>query len=174
MRKEKQFLLDEIKDQIESSGSFILISYKEVEANRMNDFRRDVRKMKGGVEFVKKRLLVKAGESLGLSLNLGQLPGHIGLVFAKEEPLEITKFVFKFRQDTDKKVEVVGGRIDGLFLSGQDVKTLSELPSKDEMRAQFLATLEAPLAQTLAVMDALVSSVVYCLDNKVKGTEEKQ
>lgn len=173
MRKEKQFLLDEIKSQMENYGSFIVISYKGIEANRMNEFRRDVRKMKGGVEFVKKRLLVKAANPLGVSLNLDTLPGHIGLVMAKEEPLEITKFVFKFRADTDKKVEVVGGRIDGLYYSGADVKTLSELPSKDEMRAQLLGTLEAPLSQTLAVMDALISSVVYCLDNKVKESEDK-
>lgn len=172
MRKEKQFLLDEIKDQIEACGSFVLISYKGVEANKMNQFRRDVLKLNGGVEFVKKRLLIKAADSLGVSLQLGELPGHIGLVFAKEDPIDLTKFVFKFRQENDKNVEVVGGRIDGLLLNGKDVKTLSELPSKDEMRSQFLATLEAPMSHTLSVMEALISSVVYCLDNKVKESEE--
>ena len=168
MRKEKQFLLDEIKDQISTFGSFVMISYQGIEANRMNEFRRNVRKMKGGVEFVKKRLLIKAADNLGLALDISKLPGHIGLVLAKEDPIEVTKFVFKFRTETDKKVDVVGGRIDGLVLSGADVKTLSELPSKDEMRAQFLGILEAPMSQTLAVMEALISSVVYCLDNKAK------
>ena len=131
MRKEKQFLLDEIKDQISTFGSFVMISYQGIEANRMNEFRRNVRKMKGGVEFVKKRLLIKAADSIGLSLDVSKLPGHIGLVLAKEDPIEVTKFVFKFRTETDKKVDVVGGRIDGLVLSGADVKILSELPSKD-------------------------------------------
>lgn len=168
MRKEKQFLLDEIKNQIETFGSFVLISYKGIEANRMNEFRRDIHKMKGSVEFVKKRLLIKAADNLGVDLNLSELPGHIGLILAKEDPIEMTKFVFKFRQDTDKKVDVVGGRIDGTLLSGDSVKTLSELPSKNEMRAQLLATLEAPMSHTLSVMEALISSVVYCLDNKAK------
>jgi large subunit ribosomal protein L10 len=36
------------------------------------------------------------------------------------------------------------------------------------MRAQFLGLLEAVPAQTLGVMDALLTSVVYCLDNKSK------
>jgi large subunit ribosomal protein L10 len=168
MRKEKQFLLDEVKSHLESFGSFVMISYQGIDANQMNEFRRDVRKMKGGVEFVKKRLLVKAADQAGVKLDLAHLPGHIGLVLAKEEPIEMTKRVFKFRDDTDKKVQVVGGRIDGAVMSGADVKTLSELPSKDEMRAQFLATLEAPMAETLAVMEALILSVVYCLDNKAK------
>jgi large subunit ribosomal protein L10 len=49
-----------------------------------------------------------------------------------------------------------------------DVEIMSQLPSKDVMRAQFLGLLEAPMAQTLAVMEALISSVVYCLDNKIE------
>lgn len=173
MRKEKQFLLDEIKEQISNFSSFVMISYKGVQANKMNEFRRTILKMNGGVEFVKKRLLIKAADTLGVTLKLDDLPGHVGLVFAHQDPIEITKSVFKFRNDTNKNVEVIGGRIDGLLLNGADVKTLSELPSKDEMRAQFLATLEAPMSQTLAVMEALISSVVYCLDNKVKESEEK-
>lgn len=171
MRKEKQFLLDEIKDQIEINDSYVLISYKGLKANRLNEFRRNVLKMKGGVEFVKKRLLVKAAGSIGTTLDLKALPGHIGLVFAKEDPLEITKFVYKFRSENDKNVEVVGARIDGQLYDGVQAKALSELPSKDELRAQFLATLEAPLSQTLATMEALVTSVIYCLDNKVKQSE---
>ena len=54
------------------------------------------------------------------------------------------------------------------FIQASDVERLSKLPSKDEMRAQFLSVLEAPMSQTLAVMEALLTSVPYCLDNKCK------
>jgi large subunit ribosomal protein L10 len=172
MRQEKQYLLDEVQGQIQSFGSFVMISYAGLEANKLNIFRRQVRKMNGGVEFVKKRLLIKAAQNLGYTIDLDALPGHIGLIMAKEEPLELTKFVFKFRQENEKQVNVVGGRIDGVMYNGNDVETLSKLPSKDEMRAQLLATFEAPQAQTLAVMEALILSVPYCLDNKIKQSEE--
>lgn len=168
MRHEKQFLLDEIKGQLERFSSFVLISHTGLDANKMNTFRRDVGTMKGNVEFVKKTVLVKAADTLGIKLDLDQLPGHIGLILAKQDPIEMTKFVFKFRDENENSVKVVGARIDGAQMNGQDVETLSKLPSKDEMRAQLLAVLEAPLSQTLSVMEALISSVVYCLDNKVK------
>ena len=60
------------------------------------------------------------------------------------------------------------------FIMLTDVESLSKLPGKDEMRAQLLAYLEAPMAQTLAVMDALLTSVVYCLENKSKQAEIRQ
>lgn len=166
MRQEKQLLLDEVKGQIERFGSFVIMSYVGLTANATNDFRREIAKSGGSVEMVRKRILLKAAQAAGLSLDLKALPGHIGLVFAGKDPVETTKLVFKLRQEIGKGIEVVGGRFEGQLYSGADVEMLSQLPSKDEMRAQFLGTLEAPMAQTLAVMEAILSSVVYCLENK--------
>lgn len=173
MRQEKQFLLDEVKEQLEKFGSFVIMRYSSLNANAANTFRREVAKIGGSVEVVRKRVLVKAAEAAGIKLDIAALPGHIGLVLASQDPLETAKVVFKFSQETDNVIEVIGGRIDGQLYTGPDVETLSKLPGKDEMRAQLLAVLEAPMAQTLAVMDALLTSVVYCLDNKSKEGSEK-
>lgn len=168
MRKDKQLLLDEIQDQIKQTDSFVVMRYLGLSANKANAFRREVGKLGGSVGVMRKRVLVKAAQAAGIPLDVKELPGHIGLVYATKEPIELAKFVIKFSDDNDKVLEVVGGRIDGQLYSGADVDALSKLPGKDEMRAQFLGTLEAPMAQTLAVMEALLSSVVYCLDNKSK------
>jgi len=174
MRQEKQFLLDEVKGQIEQTGSFVIMRYAGLSANLANDFRREVAKSGGSVEVVRKRVLIKAAEAAGVNLDLKALPGHIGLVFAGNDPIETTKAVFKFSQDFGQLIEVVGGRFEGQLYSGADVEMLSKLPGKDGMRAQLLSVLEAPMAQTLAVMEAILSSVVYCLENKCQqdGSEK--
>lgn len=172
MRKEKQLLLKEVKGQIDQFGSFVIMRYKSLSANRANDFRRQVTRLGGNVEVMRKRILIKAAKAAGVDLDLDSLPGHIGLVYSTNDPIEMTKYVFKFGQDNDKAVEVIGGRFEGQVYNATDVEKLSKLPGKDEMRAQFLGLLEAPMAQTLSVMEALLSSVVYCLDNKAKLESE--
>ena len=67
---------------------------------------------------------------------------------------------------------MVGGRFDGQLYTAAQVERLSTLPGKNEMRSQFLSTLEAPLSQTLAVIEALLTTVPHCLENKAKQTEE--
>ncbi len=173
MRQEKQLLLNEIKDQIHEYGSFVVMRYFKLNANKANEFRREVAKLGGTVEVMRKRVLIKAAESAGVSLNLKELPGHIGLIYAVNDPIEMTKLVFKFSQDTNKAIDVVGGRFEGVIYNGADVEKLSKLPGKDEMRAQLLSTFEAPMAQTLAVMDALLTSVVHCLKNKCQLEQEE-
>lgn len=172
MRQEKQLLLNEVKEQIEHFDSFVIMRYLGLSANKASEFRREVAKTGGGVEVMRKRLLVKAAQAAGITLDAESLSGHIGLVYAGTDPIETTKLVFKFSQENEKRIEVVGGRFEGTLYSAADVEKLSKLPSRDEMRAQFLGLLEAPMAQTLAVMDALLTSVVHCLDNKCKLEQE--
>lgn len=171
MRSEKGLLKKEIKDKFDRFGSFVIMQYARLSANTANDFRRQVGKAGGDVEVVRKRVLIKAAEDAGIALDHTSLPGHIGIVFLGEDPIEATKMVFKFSQDREKVIQVIGGRFDGQMYTGADVERLSTLPSKDEMRAQFLSVLEAPLSQTLAVIEALLTSVPYCLDNKGKQGE---
>lgn len=168
MRPEKELLKNEIKDKIERHSSFVIMQYAGLAANAANEFRRQISNMGGEVEVVRKRILMKAAEDVGLKLDLSALEGHLGLVFLGKDPIETTKAVFKFSQDREKVIQICAGRFEGQLYSGEDVEKMSKLPSKNEMRAQFLSILEAPMAQTLAVMDAVLSSVVYCLDNKSK------
>jgi large subunit ribosomal protein L10 len=168
MRSEKQYLVDEILAPLGQYKTFVIMKYAGVEANAVNQFRREVATLGGCVKMMRKRILARACANAGITLDLAELPGHIGIVFGGKDPIETTKLVFKFSQDTEKAVEVVGGHIEGKLYNGKDVETLSKLPGRDELRAQLLATLEAPMSQTLAVMEALLSSVVYCLDNKAK------
>lgn len=169
MKQEKQLLLDDIKEQIQhSGGSFVIMSYTALNTNTANQFRRAVAKVGGRVEVVPKRLLIKAAGFLDIPLAIEALPGHVGLVFTGKDPIETAKLVFKFSASSNSAIKAIGGRFDGQLYSGADVEQLSKLPNKDEMRAQLLAVFEAPMAQTLAVIDALLSSVIYCIDNKCK------
>jgi large subunit ribosomal protein L10 len=174
MRTEKEFLKREIKDKIERFESFVIMQYSGLNANMANEFRREMGKIGGDVEVVRKRVLLKAAEDMGVQLDLASLPGHIGIVFLGQDPIESTRTVIKFSQDREKVIQLIGGRFDGQLYSGADVERLSTLPGKNEMRAQLLSVFEAPLSQTLAVIEALLASVPYCLENKSKGEETEE
>lgn len=173
MKDEKQLLLNEIKDQITRSGSFIIAQYNKLEANKANTFRRDMMKLGGNFEVVKKRVFIKALEQVGAKLELDALPGHIGLIFAGVDPIETTKAIVKFSKANEGAFVLVGGKVEGQMIPAKDMERLSNLPSKDQMRASLLGLMEAPMSSTLSVIEAVISSVIYCLDNKAQESQAK-
>ena len=171
MKAEKQFLLDEIKEQIEASQAMVLTSYKSFEANTNADFRDMIAETGADFEVVKKRVFLKAAKESGIEFDKESLDGHVAVVFAKEDPVKTTKAVVKFGKDHKEILEVLGGHFEGKNITKDEVKELSKLPSMDQMRAQFVGLLQAPMSQTLGVMHSLLTSVMHCLDQKAKKEE---
>lgn len=168
MREEKQLLLDEIEGNIKDRGSFVIISINAFGANNNHKFRRSVAQTGGFVEFVSKRMLVLAAKKAGIEIDRKSLEGQLSLVFAGEDAMETTKAVYDFRKEYKEQIQVVGGHIDGELCDADKMNQLSKLPGKQQMRAELLSVFQAPLVQTLATMNAVLTSVPYCLENKCK------
>jgi large subunit ribosomal protein L10 len=166
MRPEKKLLSTGIKDKIGASKGFLLARYAKMDPNVACKFRFALHKTGGDFEILRKRILMKAAEAAGCPLDKTLLGGHIGIIFAADDLLGTAKTVFKFKEEHNELLEVIGGRFEGQLYSAKDVEALSKLPTKDEMRAQFLGLLEAVPSATLGVIDALLTSVVHCLENK--------
>lgn len=172
MRKEKQLLLDEIKEKLEGANALVLTKYKSLKPDLSADFRMQLMKAGGGFSVVKKRVLLKAASEGGMQLDEASLDGHIGVAFAYEDPIQMTKAVFDFAKENKETLTILGGQFEGKPCNAEDVKAISELPSQDEMRAQFIGLLEAPMSQTLSVMEALLTSMMHCLENKSQAGQE--
>ncbi|MCB1106711.1 MAG: 50S ribosomal protein L10 [Chlamydiia bacterium] len=174
MRKEKQFLLDEIKEHLNSSSAFILTSYLGMNPNLTADFRMSVVDAGALFSVVKKRVFLKAAKESGLTIDKKMLQGHIGIIYTGEDAIAATKAVYKFKKENDKLLDVLGGLFEGKICLPDDLKEISKLPSKDEMRAQFLGVLEAPMSGVVSVMEAAMAEVVSCMDQKVQKEDSQQ
>ncbi|NGX60739.1 MAG: 50S ribosomal protein L10 [Chlamydiae bacterium] len=166
MRDEKQLLLDEIKEKIENSKGFILTRYEGLHAQRARAFRDCIANAGGEYEVVPKRVFLKAIQAAGIEFDAQTLQGHVGVVFATEDPTALAKSTVKYGEDNGQSVIVLGGRIDGEFCSAEDVEAIAKLPSQKELRASIVGLLEAPMSQTVGVVQSLLTCLLYCIEQK--------
>ena len=74
-------------------------------------------------------------------------------IATSDDPVATAKAAVAFANSNDK-FSIVAGAIRGTVLSPAEVKTLSELPSLDEVRATLLGLLQAPLSRLVGVLPA--------------------
>jgi large subunit ribosomal protein L10 len=168
MREEKQLLLDEIKEKIEESSGFVALNYQSFTASRARQFRDSMAELGGEFEVVRKRVFIKAAESIGLQFNIQELQGHIGIIFARQDVTQVIKGAVKFGEDNDKAVTLLGGHVDGAICSADEIEAIAKLPGIQEMRAQLVGLLVAPMVQTVQALQAVLTNVLYCLEEKGK------
>ena len=166
MIEEKQLLLNEIKEKIDSSTGFIMTKYEGMNAGSARQLRNQIAEAEGEFEVVPKRVFLKALEKSGVDTAGIKLEGHIGILFTESEATGLAKAAVKFSETNKNMITFIGGVIDKQMCDGQEIMQLAKLPSLDELRAQFVGLLEAPMAQTVGTMQAALASILYCFDAK--------
>ncbi len=165
LRAEKEQIVADLTTELGGAASILLTDLSGMDVETMNGLRAEFRK--AGVKYqVAKNTLVKLAVKGTPAEAMGEmLAGPTALAWHPEEPSLPAKIVKDFLKD-NKNFTVKGGYIDGDAIPGEDaVKTLADMPSKDQLRAQllglikqvpgkFLALLITPQRQFLAVLKA--------------------
>ncbi|MBX3213892.1 MAG: 50S ribosomal protein L10 [Labilithrix sp.] len=170
-REGKNTLIGEVKGKFDKATSAVLLDYKGLNVENVTKLRAEFRK--AGVEYkVVKNTLVK--QALKESAYGGKLDtaliGMTGIAWSYEDPSAAAKVVKAFKKDAPEagdKLKVKAGLIDGTVLDANAVENqLATMPGKDELRAQLLATLQAPLSQFVMLLNAPAQNFVYLLSAK--------
>ena len=170
-RETKKALIGEVKGKFDKMTSAVFLNYKGLTVEQATKLRTSFRK--AGVEYkVVKNTLVKQAlkeTEFGPKLN-DVLVGMTGIAWSYEDPSAAAKVVKAFRKDegeAGEKLKVKGGLIEGEVLDAARVENeLATMPGKDELRAMLLATLQAPLQQFVALIQAPAQNLVYVLAAK--------
>jgi large subunit ribosomal protein L10 len=158
MRDEKKILLDEIKEKIDGSTALIVTRYEKLPPNGSWTLRDRLGKLGCQYEVVRKRVFLKAAEQAGIHIEESLLLGHIGVAFvAESEAVSSAKVLLKYSEENAQAIQFLLGKIEGKIVPGSEVEMLARLPGIDEMRAQFIALLVAPMSQLLSVFEAAMA-----------------
>lgn len=167
MRQEKIAILQEIVDRLKASDSTIVLAYGGLTVAELQELRKAIRPFEGHCLVAKNTLVKKAAEELGWADVSSMLTGSTAVVTAKGDASELAKVVCEFVKK-HAKAAVKGGELDKAVLSAAEVEALSKLPSKDQLRAQLLATLMAPATNLVRVFVAPLTGVLYVFKAKAE------
>lgn len=167
MRQEKIAILQEVTERLKASDSTIVLGYGGLTVAELHELRKAIKPLEGRCLVAKNTLVAKAAKELGWADISSMLTGPTAVVTAKGDASELAKIVCKFVKD-HAKASVKGGELDKAALSAAEVEALSKLPSKDQLRAQLLATLMAPATNLVRVFVAPLTGALYVLKAKAE------
>lgn len=158
MRKEKNFLLDEIEGKVTASSAMIVVHYQQLTPNAAWQLRSELHKVGSELEVMKKQIFAKAAGKSGVTVDVNEMKGHVGVVFLyNSDPLASAKALHQFSESNGQVLKMLFGEIDGKRVGPSDLTMMAKLPGMNEMRATLLGLLTAPMSQMLSVLEAVIS-----------------
>lgn len=153
-REQKEAVIAEVTDLLSKSKFTVLAQYAGLTVKDMQNLRRAARENGTEIKVVKNRLFRLAAskvESLK-DADLSEYAEQLVYAFNPEDEVAPAQVLAKFAKEHEALKMVAGVQADGAVLSGDDVKALAALPSKNELIAQVIATLSAPLNDSLGAL----------------------
>jgi len=166
-RAQKADQVKDIRSNFDRMSSAVLIDFTGMTVEEVTKLR-DAFRAKGiTYKVVKNTLVEKALADLAYAPKLNDaLRGMTGIAWSFEEPSAAARLL-KDASRENEKLKIKAGVLDGEVLSAKAVEDqLATLPSKDEMRARFLATLMAPAQRFVMLLNAPAREFVGVLAAK--------
>lgn len=163
-RAQKAEFVDAIKSSFDGASLVILADFKGSTVLQMDAIRRACEPIGAEFQVVKNTLCKKAiagTEFEGLS---DHFRGNIGVVFAGDDPIAAAK-MFRSQAKENEKLQAKAGFFEGQVLDSKEVAAVADLPSREELLAKLLATIQEGPRQVLGVLQGPARDLLYLLNN---------
>lgn len=162
-RPEKEAAVAEVKDRFQRAKVVVLTDYRGLKVAEMTELRRKLRE--AGVEYkvIKNTLATRAAREADLAELETYLTGPTAMAFGYEDPAVPAKILATFAKE-HKNLQLKAGIFEGKALDQNQVKTLADLPSREQLLAMVAGMLQAPMRGLVTVLSGPMRNLVYGLE----------
>jgi len=156
-----------IRELLARSNGIILTDYRGLTVAEKAELTRRLRAAGAEYHVVKNTLFKIAYGKDGEVASL--LEGPTAVAYLTGDPVPAAKALHDFMREL-RKVTVKGGVLDGRLYTPEEVQRLSQLPPRDQLAAQVVGSVQAPLYQVVASVQSILNQLVWTL----QAAAEKQ
>jgi large subunit ribosomal protein L10 len=144
-RPQKEQVVKDLSAKIKEGKVLIFSDYAGTTVGKMKNLRDELRKTDSSYKITKKKLINLALKDAGIEASVLDLEGQIGIAIGKGDEVTATKVLAKFAKE-NKNFKILQGVLENKVISGKEVMSLATLPSKDDLLAKLVGTINAPIS----------------------------
>ncbi|MDD2731628.1 MAG: 50S ribosomal protein L10 [Candidatus Pacebacteria bacterium] len=168
-KEQKQKIIEKIKNVLEKQKIAVFVSIAGLKTKDVSDLRKKL-KEKNCVFGVVKKTLLNIAFDKNFEADIKNLKGEIALISGIDDEISAPKIANKFSLN-NKNLEILGGVFNNEFIGREKVIILANIPSKQELLAQLVGTIKAPISNFTNVVFSNIKGLVYTL-NSIKNNKE--
>ena len=166
----KKVLVEEITEKIKGAKSVVLVDYNKLTVAEVSELRNKCKQAGCEYKVYKNTLVRKALNELGFNQFDADLNGPTAITFGADETAA-AKVMVAAAKDYEGKITLKSAFVDNAYVDKNGIKSLATMPSKEELIAKMLGSMQAPIANFAGVLSNLLSGIVRVLDGVAKSKE---
>jgi len=145
----------------------VVADYRGLTVAEMTDLRKKLRANGADLVVAKNTLIRLAARETKHEALEPLLAGPTALAIAYDDVASVAKTLNDFIR-VSKKMAVRGGLLGSNAFAAAKLEEVAKLPSRQQLLAQILGGIQAPVAGVVGVLNAAISNVVYTLQARIE------
>ncbi len=150
-----------LKDEFSTVDNYIFTNYRGLTVEQITVLRQKLFQEDARYKVVKNRFAKIALKELKRPEVDDQLTGPTAIALPKGDAATIAKILVEFAKEAP--VEIKGGIVDGQVFTAKQIEEFSKLPSRLELLAMLVGTMQAPIQNVVYILNALPTKLVRTL-----------
>ncbi len=161
--------VSQIKELIGKSVAVYCVDYNGVDVATINEVRKEFRENGITYKVFKNTLFKRAASEIGGYEKFNEvLVGMSGFAFVEENVVAPAKVIKKFASKDKNKLVFKGCIFDSQFYGPDQLETLASMPTKEEIVAGILGSINAPASGIVGVLNSVMRDLVSVIDEVAK------
>jgi len=160
----KEEVISQLEERLSKCTIAIVTSYQGLSVAEMNQLRHKLRESTVEYRVVRNTLARFAAERAGKQELQGLLQGSSAIAFGYGEVTEVAKVLADYIQSSRTPLAIKGGMMSTRFLTPEEVKLLSSLPSREVLISRVMQGMQRPLLSFLSVPMSIMRNLVGTLE----------
>ncbi|MFH2056451.1 MAG: 50S ribosomal protein L10 [bacterium] len=161
--QEKIKQVEELSELFKGAPSVAVTDYVGLTVEKMTDLRKQLRDAKIKYLVAKNTLLRLAATEAGRGDLNEHLVGPTAIAFGGEDVGQMAKILYDFGK-TNEKPEIRAIHVEGTLYVDADVERIAKLPSRDQLIAQAIGMITAPLQQFVGTLNGVLQQFVLTIE----------
>ena len=159
--EQKQAVVAEVAAQLAKAQAVIVAEYRGLDVARVTQLRAKARKSGVYLRVLKNTLARRAVKGTPFESLSDQMVGPL-MYGISPDPVAGAKVIADFAKENELFV-IKGGAMPNTRMSDKDVKALAMLPSREELLAKLMGTMQAPVAKLVRTLNEVPGKFVRTL-----------
>lgn len=169
--EDKKAVVAEISDQLATAQAVVVAENRGVKVTDMTALRKKARESGVYLRVLKNTLARRAVAGTPFEVLAGQLTGPLAYGISAD-PVAVAKVLNDFAKANEKFI-IKAGAMPNKLMSDKDVAMLATMPSREELLAKLMGTMQAPIAKFVQTLNEVPGKFVRTLA-ALRDEREKQ
>ena len=159
-----------LAERFKKANIILLTDYRGINAEDVTKLRKDLGNVEAEYSVIKNNIIRRAFEEMGIKDFETELVGPTAVITCESDYLATSKVIYNFIKENDYYT-LKAGMIEGAVKTKEEIFTLAQLPSKEELLSKLAGVLLANISKLAVALDQVKQQKESGVEPEVK--EEK-